>query len=424
MTDLTGTIAFLLLPLIGLVVWRLDFVRGLPLAARTGVALSVGALIVGIVMGLLTAAGIEWSRTVLFPILGLITAAGFVLARRSVGVPAPPTRTNRIALAGTGVCWLFVLYATLDARHSCGDLAFTWGPKAIRWFRAGGIDAALMKAYPQLTIDYPPLQTLLFAWSNTLSHEFSWWAAVLTSPLFFLATLVLFRTWSGDDLGTLLLATTLTYTFTTSQPAGCAEPLLLLYEVMAIAALTFLEDPRAQTFFAALGVAGAAWTKLEGSTFAVAIFLAILVVQRDAKRAFIAVAPASVLMAGWMAFVFHNDLLFMYGGARLPIYPAALPAVLKTLVKVARFDLLWLPWIIPIVLIAFGNWRRALLPLTVAALTAGAMVYFYLHYYDPVWWIESSSPRVLLTPLTALVIAAAAAWSAPRTAVADPGDLG
>lgn len=311
-------------------------------------------------------------------------------------------------------CWLLTLYGTLTARHSCGDLQFTWGPKAIRWFRAGGLDPQVLHTWPQLTVDYPPLQTLLLALSNTFARQFPWWAAVLAAPLFFLALLAVIRGWSRDDAGTLLVAATLTYTFSLAYPAGCAEPPLLLFEAIAIAALTFVEDDRAQTFLAALGVAGAVFTKLEGATFGVAVFLTILLVQRKPKRAFIVIAPGALLFAAWMAFVFRNDLLYMYGGAKMPIYWSTIPVVLKTLAKVAKFELWWLPYLVPIALIAIGNVRRALVPVSIALLTTGATVYFYVHYPDPVWWIESSSPRVILTPLLALLIGASAAQRGAR----------
>jgi hypothetical protein len=306
--------------------------------------------------------------------------------------------------------WLLTLYGTLTARESCGDLQFTWGPKAIKFFRAGGLDPNVLHTWPQLTVDYPPLQTLLFAWSNTMSHQFSWWAAILLAPLLFLMTIGLVRRWTQNDYATLLIAATMAWGFALAYPAGCAEPPLLLFEAIVILALTFHEDPRAQTFYATLGLAGAVLTKLEGTTFAIAVFLTILVVQRNAKRAFLAIAPASVLIAAWMTFVFRNKLLYMYGGAKMPMYFEALPIVLKTLAKVAKLDLYWLPWLVPIVLVALGNVRRAALPLAIALLTSCATIYFYLHYPDPTWWIESSSPRVILTPLLALLLAAAAAW--------------
>lgn len=418
MTDLLGLLAYLLLPAIGWIVWRLDFVRAMPLGARLAVAMAAGSLIVALLMSALSVIGVEWSRTVIFTILAIAIAAGGYASRgaraTSPAHPSPLGTRSAIALGGTAVCWLLTLYGTLTARHSCGDLAFTWGPKAIRWFRAGGLDPDVLHTWPQLTVDYPPLQTLLLAFSHTFAHQFPWWAAVLASPLFFLALLFVVRSWSGDDLGTLLVAATLTWTFTLAYPAGCAEPPLLLFEVIAIAALTFIDDERGQTVLAALGLAGAVYTKLEGATFAVAVFLTILLVQRKPKRAFLVVAPAALLFAAWMTFVFRNDLLYMYSGAKLPIYWSTIPVVLKTLAKVARFNLWWLPYLVPIALIALGNVRRALVPVSIALLTTGATVYFYVHYPDPVWWIESSSPRVILTPLLALLIGAIAAQQRPR----------
>ena len=410
MTDFLGLLAYLVLPLVGLVVWRLDFIRTMPLGPRLGVAMAAGSLIVALVMSGMSVVGIEWSRTVIFAVLAVIVALGVRKHRfrfESGGGGASPLQTW--ALAGTAICWLLTLYATLTARHSCGDLQFTWGPKAIRWFRAGGLDPQVLHTWPELTVDYPPLQTLLLALSNTFAKQFPWWAAVLASPLFLLALLAVIRGWSRDDLGTLLAAATLTYTFTYAYPAGCAEPPLLLFEAIAIAALTFLDDERAQTFLAALGVAGAVFTKLEGATFAVAVFLTILLVQRKPKKAFIVIAPGALLFGAWMTFVFKNDLLYMYGGAKMPIYWNTIPVVLKTLAKVAKFNLWWLPYLVPIAVIAIGNVRRALVPIAIALLTTGATVYFYVHYPDPVWWIESSSPRVILTPLLALLIGAMAA---------------
>ena len=419
MTDVLGLLAYLVLPLVGLVVWRFDFIREMPLGARLGVAMAAGSLIVALLLSTMSVIGIEWSRTVILPLLLAFVIAGVIAARKPT-VHGPRitgnVRGNAVALTGTAFFWLLTLYATLTARHSCGDLQFTWGPKAIRWFRAGGLSPDVLHTWPQLTVDYPPLQTLLLALSNTFAKQFPWWAAVLASPLFLLALLAVIRGWSRDDLGTLLVAATLTYTFTLSYPAGCAEPPLLLFEAIAIGALTFLDDERAQTFLAALGVAGAVFTKLEGATFAVAVFLTILLVQRKPKKAFIVIAPGALLFAAWMTFVFKNDLLYMYGGAKMPIYWNTIPVVLQTLAKVAKFNLWWLPYLVPIVLIAFGNVKRALVPIAIALLTTGATVYFYVHYPDPVWWIESSSPRVILTPLLALLMGAMAARPYARVA--------
>lgn len=407
MTDVFGVLAYLLLPVIGIGIWRLDAVRRLPAYARAGVATAAGALIVAVAMAAFSLVGIEWSRTAMVIVVALFAVGGLIGVRGDGKAAASDFTATDLALAAP-VALSF--YGSITARQSCGDLAFTWGPKAIRWLRAGGIDVGVLKTWPQLTVDYPPLQTLLLAFSNTISQQFSWWAAVLAAPLFLMATLAVVRGVTGDALATLLIGSTLAWTFALATAAGCAEPPLLLFEAIVIVALTFLDTPRGQTQLAALGVAGAVFTKLEGTTFAIATLLTILLVQRNIRRAAVVAAPAAVLFGGWMAFVFWNDLLYMYGGARLPIYWSTLPLVLKTLLKVAAFDTYWLPWVVPVVLIALGNVRRALAPLSIAVLTAGATVYFYIHYPDPVWWIQSSSPRVLLTPLLALMLGAAAAW--------------
>ena len=407
-TEVLGLLAYLILPLVGMVVWRF-----VDVPARWSVAMAAGSLIVALLMSALSVIGVEWSRTVLFALLAAIIGAGAYVGRAS----ARPDGLKPVlhwADLGTVVAWLFVLYGVVTARSSCGDLAFTWGPKAIRWFRAGGLDPDVLKTWPQLTVDYPPLQTLLLSFSNLFSHQFPWWAAVLAGPLFMIATLVIVRVWSGDALGTLLLAATFAYAFALAYPHGCAEPPLLLFETIAIAALVFIEHRKSQTFLIAMGLAGAVYTKLEGTTFAIAVFLTILVTLRRPKQAFIVIAPAALLFAAWMTFVFTNGLYYMYSGATLPIYWSALPVTLKTLAKVAKFELFWLPYLIPLALIALGNWRRALAPLSIALLTTGATVYFYVHYPDPVWWIESSSPRVILTPMLALLLGAMAAWPCVR----------
>jgi hypothetical protein len=419
MTDALGLAAYLLLPLAGIGIWSVRAVGRETLGVRITIAAAAGALAVSFTMTLLTLAGIRWSRTSIVPLLVLCMISGIVLIRRARPASEESSRWNRTALTATAFVWLLTLYGTATARESCGDLHFTWGTKAIRWFRAGGLDAEVLRTYPQLTTDYPPGHTLLLAWSNTVSHQFSWWAAVLTSPLFLLGMLIVIRAWSRDDWGTLLVGATLTWTYTLGHPAGCAEPMLLLFETIAIAALTFCRDPRAQTFYAAFGAAGAVWTKLEGTTFAIALVLTALLVQRNWRRAVIIALPAAAIIGSWMTFVFRSEILLMYGGAKLPIQWQVLPTVLRTLWGVAEWNLYWLPWLVPIVLVLIGNVRRAAIPLSVAFLTAAATVSFYLRSPDPVWWIESSSTRVLLTPLLALLLAAVAAREPRPVAVLE-----
>lgn len=433
---------FVVLPLFGLWTWRLPVVRRMDLAARLAIAGAAGAVLTAVVMALLSLVQLEWSRTVLFVILGVI---GFATAPRPTGggrlarfrrASRPPATEDRPAQdqapgrmpgdarppssAITLAITLFAVitgYALLTARETAGDLHFFWGPKAIGFFRAGGIDPDFLANKINPNADYPPLVPLLYAWSHTVAHQFSWWGALLTTLLFLVGAIAIVRGCSGDADGALLVAATLSFTFAIAFAAGGADPPLLFFETLTLAALTFLDrDPRGRDILAALGLAGAAWTKIEGATFVVAVVIAIVIVQRSVKRALLIAAPAVLLLVGWLVFLVTNDLVFGYGGAKMGIYFSVLPKTLVLTAKSALYELYGLPWLVPIALLVMGRIRRAALPLVVAVLTIGAAIFFYIHVPDPSWWIAASAPRVLLTPLVALLIAAIAATRAPGTA--------
>ena len=73
--------AYLLLPLVGLAVWRVEAVRRLDLPARIAVAFAAGALITGAAMTILSIGGVQWSRTVLVGVLGGIAFIGVRASR-------------------------------------------------------------------------------------------------------------------------------------------------------------------------------------------------------------------------------------------------------------------------------------------------------------------------------------------------------
>lgn len=393
--------AFLLLPLFGWWTWRIAAVRGMDLGAKIAVAGAAGAVVVGVVMALLSLVGIEWSRTVLIPILGAIAAGGYPRGRLEAG----GTGGWRVPLL-VGVFAILTGYGILTARESAGDLQFFWAPKAIGFYRAGGIDPAFLADPVHSNRDYPPLLPLLYAWAQTVAKELSWWGALFTSLLFLLGTVAIVRGFSSDDDGAVLVAATLAFTFAVGFVAGGADPPLLFFETLALCSLVFREED----LLAAIGLAGAALTKIEGATFVIAVVIAIVLVHRSVKRALIVAAPAALLLAGWIAFLIRNDLIFAYGGSMMKIYLGALPQSLLLTAKVATYELYGLPWILPIVLIVIGRKRRAaLFPLVVAALTIAAAQFFYIHFFDPSWWIAASAPRVLLTPLMALMIGGIAA---------------
>ncbi|MDP9360899.1 MAG: hypothetical protein M3P29_05540 [Acidobacteriota bacterium] len=403
--------SYLFLPLIGIGIWRLEAVRRMDLSGRIAAAGAAGAAIVTAVLAALSIASIGWSRGMVLPIVVTITVAGVYLARplkRSDDLKRP---ANVLATTALAVFALLVVYGLLTARLSCGDLHFFWGPKAVRFYRDGGVTIGFLRNPNTVNAGYPLLLPLLYAWAETLAGQFSWWSAVLATALFLFGSVALVRTTTRDDRGALLMCATLAYAFAIAYAAGAGEPPLIFFETLAIVAVTFVREPRGQMILAALGLAGAVMVKIEGATFAIAVIVAMLILRRNLRRTLIIATPAAVLLAAWLGFVKMHAVSEYYRGAAMPLYFAALPKTLVTLATTASYGLYGLPWLVPIILLILGPYRRnAALPLLVAILTSVAAIFFYIHVPDPTWWILSSAPRVLLTPLTALLIASIAAW--------------
>jgi hypothetical protein len=411
--------AWLLLPVVGRFALRIDAVRRMPSAGRIAFCGVAGALTTGCVMFTMSVIGLPWTRLSLFLILGAIAAIGFLPV---AGDRGPSPQMSRPAMLVIAVFLALTTYGALDSRESSGDLHYFWGPKAVRFFRAGHIDTTFLRNpdFYQMHPDYPPLLPLLYGWTNVLSGDFSWMAALAATPLLLLAIACVVWSTAGDAWGTVLIVATLAQAMAVGFAAGAAEPLLILFETTALAALLFVRDDRSRWQLAALGLAGAAWTKIEGTTFLIAVVVALILVRRQWRESVKIVVPALILIAAWTVFISHAGVLDMYAAAgRYPIHFSALPKTIKLVALAGSYDVFWIPWIVPAVLIAMGDVRRAILPLVICVLTICAAVYFYIHADDPTWWIAASAPRVLLTPLMALDLAAIAAWT-DVTALAPP----
>jgi hypothetical protein len=423
--DVLAFCAYLLLPLIGIGIWRLPSIRRLDLGGRLAAAGAAGAAIVAALLALLSIASISWSRAVVFPAVAVITIASICLARPLKRSDSPTERGDYWAIAALAIFAILVVYGLLTARMSCGDLHFFWGPKAVRFYRDGGVTVSFLgdPSAARMNPGYPLLLPLLYAWSQTIAGQFSWWSAVLSTALFLFGSVALLRSTARDNRGAVLMCATLAYALAVADAAGAGEPPLIFFETLAIVAVTFVREPRDQIILAALGLAGAVMTKIEGATFVIAVVIAMLILRRSPKRILFIALPAAVLLGAWLGFVRFHHLFEYYRGATMPIYVAALPKTLVTLAKAAGYELYGLPWLAPILLFILGPHRRnAILPMTIAVLTFIAAIFFYIHLPDPTDWILSSAPRVLLTPLTALLIASAAAWRSNGDLSYSPGN--
>jgi hypothetical protein len=414
MSDVAAILAFLILPLIGVAVWRLPAVAALSLDGRLAVAGAAGALMTAATMALLSVVHIEWSRLKLGLVLGVLV----VLSVRGLRLTRAQTVRPSLALIAGCLFTLLTLYALLSARNTIGDLPFFWAPKGVHFYRLGGIDVDYLR-HPDHFLqhrDYPPFLPLLYSWSNSWSGSFGWWGALFLSGLCFAGTVAVIRSFSRDDLSALLAASVLAWAFACTVVGGGADPLLVFYEVLAVSALVFLRDDRSRIVVAAIALGAVAVAKLEGAAFVVAVAAALLLVERVRFRRLAAiVAPAVLLLGGWLTFIARAELFDTYGGAKvLALHHFSI--VCGSVFRMASYDAWYLPWIAPIVVVLLGDVRRARLPILVAMLTLAATLFFYLHGKDDptIFWIPSSARRVLMTPLMMLVVAAAAAHAKPE----------
>ena len=411
MREVLWLLGFVLVTGFGLVTWRIPTVRRLDLAARIAVAFAGGCVILSTLMFAFALVHVPFTRATL--LIALVVFVALVVKGSSVEQRQQPLLYAIFA---------FTTYGLLTARETCADLIYFWGPKGQRFYSAETIDVAFL-SFPHYILmhpDYPPLLPLVYAFASSVAHGFAWWAALLTMLLLLAATVFAFRGLAAEALGgerasvyATLLAALLAYGYARSMVAGAGEPMLLLFETIAVAALTFRDDGE---LLAAIALAGAAWTKIEGAPFVVIVVVAYLVTRRRVARAIGMALPALVLVGSWLLFAKTHKFLDQYSRAGQRAHLEAFGTIVTTLSRQASYGAFYLPWIAGAVPFAFArNWRRAALPLLVFAGLIASAVYFYLHgdaraaYYAPVWWVQSSAERVLLSSLMALLVAAAAA---------------
>jgi len=405
MKDVIFVVAIIALTGFGLVLWRIPFLEKLDRWAQYAIAFAGGCVIAAVMMFVFSLVHIAWTRGTL-----LIPLVLFAVLRRGRGF-ASPEKSGSSAAALQTVFWLTVI-GVLTARETCGDLLYFWGPKGQAFYTAEGIDTKFLsfQHYSLMHPDYPPLLPLVYAWGAAMAHRFSWWGALFLTPIALLATLLAFRGITRNTRYTALLAALLGFGFAKGMVAGAGEPLLLLFETIALALLTFHGDDDGALLLAAIALAGAAWVKVEGAAFVAVVVFAYAVTRRRIVRPLLVAAPAAVLFLAWLLFAKHYHLIDQYGRAGQTAHFELLGGVLRDTAKTASYGTFYLPWLSVLAPLPFlRNFRRAALPLLTAGGLFAAVLFFYLHQPDPGFWIASSAERVLLSPLMALLVATAAA---------------
>lgn len=405
-------IAVLAVAISGTAVWRFEPLPRMPLPSRLSIAFVAGSLYVTTLMFAASAAGIRWSP---FWIAPLVILPAFAVRR------GERSTADRATWLGIGAFAAITLYGTATARETCADLLYFWGPKAARFAAARGIDVAFL-ADPEHVLmhsDYPPLVPLLYGWGALVAGGFGAWGPLLLTAFLLAAAAAVVHGFASLRTGAagapILLAAVLAFTFAEGLAAGAAEPLLILFEVTAISALTFAAETPGGAAVASIALAAAAMTKVEGAAFVAIAIVAWMLVSRRLVRALAIALPAGLLLAAWIPFAAAHGLLDSYSRATAAQAAAPLGTVLRALVTTASYHALYLPWIALFAALAASlrHLSHAKLPLLAAAGSLAAILYFYLHPYshgaDAVTWIVWSAERVLITPLALLAVAVAAA---------------
>ena len=400
-----GAIAALALP--GTIAWRLPLASAMPRAARWAVAWVAGVMIAALLLYVYALVGLRWTRVDIGIPLLLLTGGGmWVRASARTG------RAEARPYIVIGVFALLLIYAIADARSTCGDLIYIWAPKAQAFANARTIDVQFL-AFPHYYLmhpDYPPLVPLVFNIGSIAAHQFSLWGALFLTVLVVFAITGIARGFGAPPMAAAFLFASLAFASAVAYLPGGADPFLLLFESTAVIALTFAPESRDARWIAAAALAAAAFTKVEGASFAVIAVIAYLMAERRLLRGLALLVPTIVLLGSWLLFASHYHLLDQYARAKSPMYWNQLPTVFEIVKKRAGYNVNWWPWLAVIVpLFTTRVWRRAAFPLLVAAGTTAAMIYFYLHNEDPRWWIEWSADRLLVTPFMCLAVASAAA---------------
>lgn len=382
-----------------------------------------GLVTLHLLLTALQAVGVSWTRGTLVPSLGVLLIGGIWSLRRlrattSPGDSPPPLlrlgwgdATAGLALAGFAV-------AAVTLRSVNPDFVFHWGLKAKKFVLAGGVDFSyLAQPWNHYTHpDYPTLLPELYAVSSLLSGRFSEPALLLWSVAFFAALVWTARGWLTERVpsrgvrqgGVAILGLAVAAFGIGYLQAGGADLMIALALVAGAAALG-RKDPGPRTDLELGTVAAfAAASKIEGVVLAG--LLVGLGMLRSALRRELSIAetlrkvlPPLLVVVPWVVLNRQHGLFLetnvgAFDPSRLSSIAGALA---ETLALPAWHGLPYLIFLLPVFLV----FRRTRWLAALALLQLG----FYLYVYattpvDPVFYVRSSFPRLLLHVVPAAIL--------------------
>lgn len=396
---------------------RLD---DLPRAAAVPVLAAAGAVVLSAEMLLLDRLRVRWSVPLLVA-PGAAAAIVHALAHRRRRKESAPPLSRRaaaaLAVAGFELAVAFLLAAAGHATSP--DYVTFWGTKGQRFAALGAIDVPYLKL---IHPDYPPMVPFLEAWSSMAAGRFEWMGPPIFLPVFLFLAAWAFWGLSRESLGderaaelTAVLAGLLSYVALVDLNAGGAEGPLWFFESLALSALLFRGGAHRDRI-AGVALAGAVWTKTEGTVFAlliVALFALVRAADGRAGRFLRDVAiPPAVAFLAWGLYCRTHGLASRFGAETLTtIEPGLLPGVLKAIGQNAGYRAGYLPWVV-VLLVSLGG-RPGRGQLAAAGCAAGfvsVLAMLYMHGAEvPRQMIGWSASRALVGPMVCLFLAGASA---------------
>jgi hypothetical protein len=309
--EMSGTAATLALAV--LVGWPLArMARAAPgPGARAGLALLLGLGVVALLLFLLSALGIPWSRMSLLASAGLATGVAWLGALRTgKGEPDPLPGPSRFALPFLALAAILVaghgMFATAAPRSEA-DFLEIWGLKGRVFYESRGVDWEFLAKETTFHNhpDYPPLLPLLFASAAVLrggweDPELGLFFTAFGAALLLIAEGSLRRrhgsTWLVGPAMVALAPLAL------SPWIGIAEGPLLAY---GAAAVLLIRDGIEEGSRRAVATGGvllglAALTKNEGIAMIVTAAVILLLISREARRYVVHLWPAAALASLWI----------------------------------------------------------------------------------------------------------------------------
>lgn len=398
--------------------------------SRVGLAYVAGVAAVGSIAPLLLVAGLDLTLAEILALCGTLFLAGFLRRRRPAEVePQAPRDRTKVAAACIALVVTFFVLLAVDLVFQPLYRADAWGQwtaKARVITILGGLDERVFASdvYSSYNLDYPLLLPSLEAidirfmgFSTQILHlQFGLLLAGFVVALAALARKQVPRLVLWPLLAVLVVAPTVAIQ---TASAYADLPLAAFFALAAVCAHRWLKDGDA-TSLALLGLfaTAAVATKVEGTAFAAALFVVVVVLaarrswHRAVSAALVAGAVALVGIVPWQAWLAANGIPgnFSIGNAFSPGFLASnadrVPTIVGTLARDVLDPTSWI-LLLPLALAAAAvAWHAGasregiLLAATTFVLSLGALVWIYWSTRLPIdYHLETSSRRVVLGPV-------------------------